>query len=78
MTTGYGPEIYILPRAPRGIYDVRAHYYAADANRASTRTKVLALIYQGWGTKAEKLTRKALTLTGRSETHDLAKIAIGP
>jgi hypothetical protein len=77
VTTGYGPEIYILPRAPLGTYQVRAHYYAADANRASTRTKVLAFIYQGWGTKSEKLTRKALTLSGRSEMHDLAKIAVG-
>ncbi|MGA2031160.1 MAG: hypothetical protein ABSG68_02790 [Thermoguttaceae bacterium] len=77
VTTGYGPEIYILPLAPQGTYHVRAQYFATDANRASTRTKVLALIYQGWGTKAEKLTRKALTLTGRSEMHDLAKIAIG-
>ena len=77
VTTGYGPEIYILPRAPLGTYDVRAHYFATDANRASTRTKVFALIYQGWGTKAEKLTRKALTLTSGNELHDLAKIAIG-
>ncbi len=77
VTTGYGPEIYILLRAPLGIYSLRTHYFAADANRASTRTKVLALIYQGWGTKAEKLTVKAPTLTNGSEWHDLAKIAIG-
>jgi hypothetical protein len=69
--------MFILPQAPLGSYQVRAHYFAADANRASTRTKVLAFIYQGWGTKAEKLTRKALTLSGRDEMHDLAKIAVG-
>jgi hypothetical protein len=78
VTTGYGPEIYILPRAPRGTYQVRANYFATDVNRTSTRTKVFALIYQGWGTKTEKLTCKALTLSGRSEMHDLAKIAVGP
>ena len=77
VTTGYGPEIYILPQAPLGTYHVRAYYFATDANRASTRTKVLAFIYQGWGTQSEKLTRKALTLTGSSESQDLAKIAIG-
>ncbi len=43
VTTGYGPELYLLPSAPAGSYRVSAHYFAADANRASTRTKVLAL-----------------------------------
>ncbi len=74
VTTGYGPELYLLPKAPGGIYRVAAHYFAADANRASTRTKVLALIYEGWGTKDEKLTVKALALTGRSESHQLGTV----
>jgi hypothetical protein len=74
VTTGYGPELYLLPAAPAGIYHVSAHYYAADANRASTRTKVLALIYEGWGTKDEKLTIKALALTGQKENHELATV----
>ncbi len=74
VTTGYGPELYLLPSAPAGIYRVSAHYFAADANRASTRTKVFALIYEGWGTKDERVTVKALALTGRSESHDLATV----
>jgi hypothetical protein len=77
VTTGYGPEIYVLPRAPAGSYAVRAQYYATDANRASTRTKVFALIYQGWGSKEERVTAKAVALVGRSEMHPLADIAIG-
>jgi len=78
VTTGYGPELYLLPKAPPGNYRISAHYYAADANRASTRTKVLALIYQGWGTKDEKVTVKALALNGRSESHELAEIKRKP
>ena len=77
VTTGYGPEIYILPRAPAGAYSVRAHYFSADANRASTRTKVFALIYRGWGTQEEQVTGKALLLGGRSEMHELANVLIG-
>ena len=49
VTTGYGPELYLLPAAPAGKYRVSAHYFASDANRASTRTKVLALIYERLG-----------------------------
>jgi uncharacterized protein YfaP (DUF2135 family) len=74
VTTGYGPELYLLPTAPAGTYRVSAHYFAADANRASTRTKVFALIYEGWGTKDEKVTVKALALTGQNEKHDLATV----
>jgi hypothetical protein len=74
VTAGYGPELYLLPTAPAGLYRLAAHYFAADANRLSTRTKVLALIYEGWGTKDEKLTVKSTALTGRSEKHELATI----
>ena len=74
VTTGYGPELYLLPSAPAGNYRISAHYFAADVNRASTRTKVFALIYEGWGTKDEKATVKALALTGRSESHELATV----
>ena len=74
VTTGYGPELYLLPKAPAGRYRVSAHYFATDANRASTRTKVLALIYENWGTKDEKAIIKALALTGRSEKHELGTV----
>ena len=65
-----------LPAAlgPGGQYRVSAHYFAADANRASTRTKVLALVYEGWGTPDEKVTIKAVALTGRSENHELVTV----
>jgi uncharacterized protein YfaP (DUF2135 family) len=77
VTTGYGPELYLLPQAPAGVYKVSAHYFAADANRTSTRTKVLALIYQGWGAKDEQLTVKAVALVGRSESHELGTLQVG-
>ncbi len=74
VTTGYGPELYLLPTAPSGLYRLSAHYFATDANRASTRTKVLAFIYEGWGTRDERVTIKAVALTGRSESHELAAV----
>ena len=76
VTTGYGPERYVLRRAAPGTYYIRTHYFASDANRASTRTTVYATIYEGWGTKHEKVTRKAVDLSGRSEMQDLAKIVV--
>jgi hypothetical protein len=74
VTTGYGPELYLLPQAPSGTYRVNAHYFATDANRTSTRTKVLAFIYQGWGTTDEKVSVKALALVGHSESHEIGTV----
>jgi hypothetical protein len=74
VTTGFGPELYLLPAAPKGKYEISAHYFATDANRASTRTKVLALIYENWGTNNERLAIKAIALSGQKEIHPLATV----
>jgi hypothetical protein len=76
ITTGFGPEMFVQSRAMPGTYYLRAHYFASDANRASNRTKVFALVYQGWGTEAEKVACKALSLGTRSEMHDLGRVTI--
>ena len=77
MTQGYGPEMYTLPSAKEGTYQVRAHYFASDRNRASARTKVYATIFEGWGTGREKVSEKAVTLELGKQVHDIAAIRKG-
>ena len=36
FTDGYGPEVYTLPRAPKGRYGVATNYYASHQSSAST------------------------------------------
>lgn len=74
VTQGYGPEMYVLPRAPKGSYDIRAHYFASDANRASARTKVYATVFENWGSKDEKVTEKVVTLETGKEYHSIATL----
>jgi tetratricopeptide (TPR) repeat protein len=76
VTQGYGPEMYVLPRAQHGKYRVAAKYFARQRNRASARSKVLVTIYEDWGGKYEKVTRKTVTLAGNKEMHDVAEILI--
>jgi hypothetical protein len=76
VTQGYGPELFIHKRAPRGTYTVRAKYFASDSNRASARTKVYANVYQGWGSPQERVQRQVVTLEYGKEMHDIAKIKI--
>src|SRR5262249_49362768 len=50
---------------------------AQGANRASTRTKVYATIYEGFGTPQAKVTRKTVTLTAGKEMHQIATVVVG-
>jgi hypothetical protein len=74
VTQGYGPEMYVLKRAPSGRYNVRAHYFASDRNRASARTKVYVTTYEDWGIAKERVSEKVVTLEYGKEWHDIALI----
>ncbi|MEO8699038.1 MAG: DUF2135 domain-containing protein [Kofleriaceae bacterium] len=74
VTQGYGPEMYVLPRAPKGHYNVRAHYYASDRNRASARSKVYVTIFENWGTPAERVTEQVVTLAQGKEYTQIAQL----
>jgi tetratricopeptide (TPR) repeat protein len=75
VTQGYGPEMYVLPTAPRGLYRVRAHYYASDNNRTSARSKVYATVIRNWGTPDEQVTEKVVTLEYGKDMHDILSFA---
>ena len=68
VTQGYGPEMFTLPKAAAGKHEVRVKYFAHDANRASTRMKVYATIYEGVGTPQEKVGRCTRSPRWVSET----------
>ncbi len=76
VTQGYGPEMYVLRKAPPGEYKLQAHYFSTDANRASTRTRVYVSVYRDWGTPRERVTSKTVTLTSGKQTHDVATIVV--
>ena len=76
VTQGYGPEMYVLPKAPAGNYQVRAKYFADDVNRASTRTKVYATITRNWGKPGEKTEQKVVTLETGKDMHDLMTVKV--
>jgi uncharacterized protein YfaP (DUF2135 family) len=76
VTQGYGPEMFTLPKATAGKYQVRVKYFAQDANRASTRTKVYATVYEGFGTPQERVTRRTVMLTAGKEMHEIAVVSV--
>jgi hypothetical protein len=76
VTQGYGPEMYTLANAKPGTYHIKAKYFASDANRASTRTKVSATIIQNWGTEQERILHKTVTLRYGKQMHEILTIKV--
>lgn len=74
VTQGYGPEMYTLPTAGRGAYQVRAHFYSSDRNRLSARTRAIVKVYENWGADNETLLRRTFTLGGQGDVHEIHKI----
>jgi hypothetical protein len=71
VTQGYGPEMYVLPAAPRGKYQIRARYFAQERNRLSARTKVYATVIRRLGQPGETVTEKVVTLETGKQMHDI-------
>jgi tetratricopeptide (TPR) repeat protein len=76
VTQGYGPEMYINPANLKGTYNASVHYFSDVANRASTRSQVYVVIYENWGKKNEKVTRKVVSLKDRNQTQEITKIQV--
>jgi Uncharacterized protein conserved in bacteria (DUF2135) len=74
VTQGYGPEMYTIRHAEKGTYRIQAKYFASDANRLSTRTKVYATVYRHFGTPRQRVTRQVVTLKSGKEMHDVGAV----
>jgi hypothetical protein len=60
ITDGYGPEEYLIRRAPAGPYLVKAHYYGSRQQTLVGPATVTATVFTDWGRATES--RQVLTL----------------
>jgi uncharacterized protein YfaP (DUF2135 family) len=54
MTSGYGPEEYLLRRAAPGTYTIRADTYASDAINPNGPSRVTARLIRDYGRPSER------------------------
>jgi hypothetical protein len=59
FTQGYGPEEYLIRKAPKGTYLVQAHYYGNHRPILSGKAILTVQIFQNYGTPYE--VRKVIT-----------------
>ena len=64
---GYGPEHYILKKAPPGKYELRLHYYQRNPNRTSDITFVETVVAFYRGTSRERVQRFCTALMEENE-----------
>lgn len=76
VTGGYGPEMYVLPQGQHGKYAVMANYFGSDANRTQVRTKVYLTIYESFGTRRERVSKKTVVLNRTQEKRDVATVSV--
>lgn len=62
VTDGYGPEMYVLKKAPKGKYSVLLDYYSDSGTQTASKAKAYIDIYRNWGRKNESVTRKVVQL----------------
>ncbi|RYF94492.1 MAG: DUF2135 domain-containing protein [Caulobacteraceae bacterium] len=78
MTGGYGPEEYLLRRAPRGEYQIKANVYAPDALDPNGATTVRARLYRNWGRPNESYEVLEIDLTpDTDDTRLIGKFRVG-
>lgn len=69
MTQGFGPEQYLLRRAPNGTYVVSANVYASDRLNPNGATVITARLFRDYGraTQSEEVVDVELTPDERGE-----------
>jgi len=76
VTEGYGPEMYVLKQAPAGAYKVDLNYFADNATKTASKSKVYVDFYRNWGRSNETVTHKAIILEQRKENMNVFKFQV--
>jgi hypothetical protein len=72
FTQGYGPEEYLIRKAPKGRYRIQAHYYGNHRPSLSGKAILTVQFYQNYGTPYEVKREVIRRLSTVDEELDLA------
>ena len=77
ITDGYGPEEYLLRKAPAGNYKIRAHYYASHQQEVFGPATATATIFTDWGRPNQAFQTLSIRLDKAREMIELGTVQIG-
>ncbi|HHE55926.1 MAG TPA: DUF2135 domain-containing protein [Caldithrix abyssi] len=76
FTGGYGPEEFLLKKAPRGSYKIKANFYGDHRQILSSSVTVFVDIFTHYGTKQQKKKSMHLRLKNVEDLQDIATVEI--
>lgn len=62
VTDGFGPEMYVLPTAKAGSYEIALNYFAESDLRTKSAAKAYVEVYKYFGTPKQEVSRKTVVL----------------
>lgn len=65
VTRGFGPEMYILPQAKAGKYEISLNYFAESDRRTKSAAKAYIEVYKYFGTDKQEVSKKTVLLKER-------------
>jgi Ca-activated chloride channel family protein len=74
FTTGYGPEEYLVRKAVKGTYTVRAKYFANHQQSLTGATTIMVHIYKYYGQPNQQKEIVTLRLSSNQEMIDVCKV----
>lgn len=77
VTTGYGPEEYMVKEAQEGAYKVLSNYFASHQTALTGATTVSATVYTNWGRANEKMQVLTLRLDKPKDKHMIGEVKFG-
>ena len=77
ITDGYGPEEYLLRKAPAGGYKIRAHYFASHQQEVFGPATATATIFTDWGRPNQTFQTLSIRLDKAREMIELGTVRIG-
>lgn len=77
ITDGYGPEEYLIRKAPAGGYRIRAHYFASHQQEVFGPATATATIFTDWGRPNQAFQTLSIRLDKAREMIELGTVQIG-
>lgn len=76
FTRGYGSEEFLLRKAPKGTYKVKAHFYGNHRQILSSSVTVFVDIFTHYGTKQQTKKSMHLRLRSQNDLQDIGEVEI--
>lgn len=77
ITDGYGPEEYLVRRAFKGAYAIKAKYYGSRQQTVIGPATLTATVFTDWGRPNEKRQTLTLRLDKPHDIVEIGRVAIG-